>query len=127
MENLKRAHKLLPNDPDIGSEIATVDKIVKKERDDEKAMYQHMFRARNGQQATPNKPRSRNFDDEHYAEIMEQLEAFQMDDTQSEMTLPRGTESMISIVESGCSELDMSLEKSTGKNPTFKVVKTPSK
>jgi len=127
MENLKRAHKLLPNDPDIGSEIATVDKIVKKERDDEKAMYQHMFRARNGQQATPNKPRNRNFDDEHYAEIMEQLEAFQMDETQSEMTLPRGMESMISIVESGCSELDMSLERSIGKNPTFKVVKTPSK
>ena len=36
---------MLPNDPDIGSEIANVDKIIKKERDDEKASYQHMFRA----------------------------------------------------------------------------------
>jgi len=127
MENLKRAHSMLPNDPDIGSEIANVDKIIKKERDDEKALYQHMFRANKNEQerARPNKTRPHNFDDENYAEIMDQLEAFAVDDTQSEMTLPKGMDSVISLVESGCSELNMSLERSPGRNPIYKVVKPP--
>ena len=127
MENLKRAHSMLPNDPDIGSEIANVDKIIKKERDDEKALYQHMFRATKNEQerARPNKTRPHNFDDENYAEIMDQLEAFAVDDTQSEMTLPKGMDSVISLVESGCSELNMSLERSPGRNPIYKVVKPP--
>ena len=123
MNNLKRAHKLMPNDPDIGSEIATVDKIIKKERDDEREMYQHMFRSRNGQQTSHNNPRNRNFDDENYAEIMDQLEAFQKDESQAEMTLPKGMESLMSLVESGCSDLDLSLERLPGKAPVFKVVK----
>jgi len=127
MQHLKRAHSMLPNDPEIGSEIANVDKIIKKERDDEKAMYQHMFRAKKNEQqrSGPSKSRTPHFDDENYAEIMDQLEAFARDETQSEMTLPKGMDAVIPLVESGCSELDMTLERTTGRNPIFKVVKPP--
>ena len=118
---------MLPNDPEIGSEIANVDKIIKKERDDEKAMYQHMFRAKKNEQqrSGPSKSRTPRFDDENYAEIMDQLEAFARDDTQSEMTLPKGMDAVIPLVESGCSELDMTLERSPGRHPIYKVVKSP--
>ena len=108
MDNFKRAMNLKPHCPEIGREIAHLDQVMKKERDNERAVYNNMFQTSNpGTQKL--KHQKEKIDDDTFAEISEQLRAFSLDSTQSRMPLPGGMESIMGIVESICSELNLSV------------------
>lgn len=128
MMNLKRAHKLNPTDPSIGNEILLVDQIIAQEKRNSQVMCQRMFG--NGRSKQPPIPQRRHqppqiiesrFDDEDYAELLEQLQAFKMDSNQTKLPLPPGMGNMTDLVRQICTELGLGLE--TSSRNTFRVVK----
>lgn len=129
MINLKRAHKLNPSDPSIGQEILLVDQIIAQEKRNSQVMCQRMFGNGRQQQAPaspqqrrqPQKVIERHFDDEDYAELLEQLQAFKNDPNQTKLPLPPGMGNMTDLVRQICAELNLKLDDS-GRN-TYKVVK----
>ena len=123
MDFLKRARQLKPCDPAIGNEISLIDRLIAKERTESKAMCQRMI-GKNFQKPSPPPFMKNKYDDEDYAEVIEALESFKMDQTQNEFILPSGMESLHGLVQQVSCELNLSFEKShIGRGPQYKVVK----
>lgn len=97
-----KALALRPDDDDIGRELAMIDRQLKMEQDNERALCRRMFDNRansmtngrsyqsyNGSIAPTLSGREIEIDDDDYEEMVEQLEAFKLS-SKKEMVLPPG-------------------------------------
>ncbi len=127
LRNLERARHFKPNDPEIGKEIQLVERIIAKEKEDEKALYGRML----NRQSRPHQSnkilsssrldKDHNYADDDYSEIVEQLECFKLDDSQRELPLPSGMEYLLPLVKRVSQDLNLSVE--TMHNRSMKIVK----
>ena len=95
-----KALALRPDDEDIGRELAMIDRQLKLEQDNERALCRRMFDNQvdprsnsnhynySGDRLQSNRSEIQ-IDDEDYEEMVEQLEAFKLS-TKKEMVLPPG-------------------------------------
>ena len=102
---------------------------MKQQEDEERALYQRMFQPPRvqGQQRPDFVPSYRSpsvsFNDDTYSQIMDQLKAFKMDDTQPEWPLPSGFDrETVEVVRHLSSQLGLSVEKGRMENQ-YKVIK----
>lgn len=127
---LIRALNVDPTNDTIGAELATIDNLIRKEKDAMRAMCQSMFASSNDRRRqdrlhfpTNQVRTSVAMDDDEYAEIIDQLKVFKMDDTQSELLLPSGFDSdAIRVIKNLSSQMDLSIEPGGFKNQ-YKVTK----
>jgi len=108
---LMKALQVKPGNAEIGAELSAVDLLIKKERDDQKMMCARMFnnKSQSNNEKLPSSNGSK-LEDEDYAEIVEQLEEFQMDKKQKELVLPSGFDpSIIRMIEDIASRKDLSV------------------
>jgi tetratricopeptide (TPR) repeat protein len=127
---LVRAINCDPNNDIIGSELASIDEQIKREQDNERALYQRMMSNNQNRNRITQQPPMQNLnftlEDEEYAEIVDQLKEFKMDETQDELPLPSGFDpDAIRVIETLATQLKLVMVPGRLKNQ-YKVVKNHS-
>ena len=122
---LNKALQAQPGNTEIGTELASLDQIIKKERDTQRKMCQKMFTC--GKKSIDigesTKDKDSKMEDEEYAEIIEQLECFKLDKKQKELVLPSGFDSnIITMIDDIANRMDLCLVPAKFDNQ-YKVIR----
>lgn len=124
---LVRALNVEPNDETIGRELADLDKQLKREQDNERALCSRMFGASVAAAAAETQSKvDSTFKDEEYEDIVEQLNEFKKNSQDKELVLPTGFSlDELRVIRSLVTQLNLQLEPvEGGRNPDqWKVVK----
>merc|ERR1719412_3191643 len=123
-----RARELDKSNTEVGAALADLDNLIKREQDNERALCQKMFSSNISRRPSAPAPPPRSdpnvtLQDEVVAEILEQMDAFKRDDSQTEIPLPSGFDNEeIQVIRSLCVQKDLHLVPGRQKG-TFKIVK----
>jgi len=123
-----RARELDKSNTEVGAALADLDKLIKREQDNERALCQRMFNTNmvSRPAAAPAQPRSDpniTLQDEIIAEILDQMDAIKRDNSQKEFPLPPGFDSdEIQLIRRLCIQNELRLVQGKQKG-TFKIVK----
>ena len=126
-----RARELDKSNTEIGAALADLDNLIKKEQDNERALCQRMFKmsARSpapsscSNTAPPRRDHNVNLEDEVMAEILDQMDAFKLDRSQTEIPLPSGFDKdAIQLIRSLCIQKELQLVQGKQKG-SFRIIK----